>query len=130
MTDQNDILGKEDKGLTEARGVLTHIFRKILMERGVNSYVWDRYMRSYLQNPLNQVPQNSKDRSSARGNLNKELRRDKMSWKVFVKALRFLGPMRIKFEVHLLWGNGETTVHSVELTQNHLSTEAEDDSGS
>jgi hypothetical protein len=55
-------------------------------------------MEDFLSDSRNSIPQNMKERSSARGNLQKEITGNKgMSWKVFCKALRFLGI--IKFDI-------------------------------
>lgn len=70
-------------------------------------------MIKYLDDPRNGIPRDLK--SSARGNLNKELVRDKITWKVFRKALRFLGPSFIRFEIHFRWSDGTTSVHGVNL---------------
>lgn len=118
IDDPNDILQQTDRGVDAAEGVLARLFRQILFDVNVNIYKWDSLMVKYLNNPINGVPQNGKDRSSARGNLNKELRRPSMTWKVFRKGLRFLNPKGIRFEVHLEWDSKKKTVHSVTLSRN------------
>lgn len=99
----------------EARGVLAFLFRAVIHDRNIKMLEWNRKMNNFLDDPRNSIPRNGKDRSSARGNLNKELHRTRMTWKVFEKALRFLGPIRVRFEVHLTWANRETSVHHVEI---------------
>lgn len=130
MADQLDMLERRDKGLRDSRGVLTHLFRQILFQMNITPFAWDKKMKDYLHNPSNRIPQNSKDKSSARGNLNKELRRDKMSWNVFMKALRFLGPIKIHFEVHLFWaGRKDPTIHRVEIEQQAMDLDIEEGDG-
>ncbi len=116
MADPNrNILTEKDKGVPEARGVLAFLFRKILFDMNISPGRWSQMMNDYLDDPWNQVPRNSKDRSSIRGNLNKELFRTRMTWKVFEKGLRFLGPLSIRFEIHLRWPAGRTSVHHVDV---------------
>lgn len=111
----NRMLDSHDKEIGKARGILARMFRKILADANIKYWEWDSLMERYLNNPRNRVPNNTKDRSSARGNLNKELYRETMTWKVFDKALRFLSPVRVRFEVHITWENKRTTIHGVDV---------------
>lgn len=113
--EHNDILNDRTKGVEQTIGVLARLFRQILFDLDVNPFKWAMMMQRYLDDPRNGIPRNSKDRSSARGNLNKELRRPKMTWKVFRKALMFLGPVEATFIVRLKWQGGKTTEHDVKL---------------
>ena len=113
--DHRDMLNEADKGISEAKNVLSRLWRQIVYDLGISPYRWGALMIRYLDDPTNKVPKNGKDRSSVRGNLNKELRRDKMTWKVFFKGLKFLSPLRIRFEVHLSWPGKPDTIHSVTI---------------
>lgn len=108
-----DILHQEDKGVRTARGVLSRLFRTILFEQGIDGPRWEMLMQRILDDPRNPAPRNSKDRSSLKGNLNKALKAPRMTWKTFEKALRLLAPESVRFEVHLKWFNGKTTIHNV-----------------
>lgn len=94
--------------------ILAKLFRQIIYSTGIaapnlsskgrgdDSFVigdrWNKLMEDFLSDSRNSIPQNMKERSSARGNLQKEITGNKgMSWKVFCKALRFLGI--IKFDI-------------------------------
>ena len=77
-------------------------------------------MARYLNDPYNKIPPNPKDRSSARGNLNKELNRNTMTWKVFRKAILFLAPVRATFIIRFEWHTEvpkhyEVSEHSIVL---------------
>lgn len=109
------MLASPDKGMSSAEGVLSRLFRQILADNNVGAYAWNNLMERYLNDDRNGIPKNGKDRSSARGNLGKELSRPAMTWKVFRKALQFLGARRIKFTVECEWSNRRRTVHSVNL---------------
>ena len=108
MDENRDILDEQDKGVNEAKGALAFLFRKILFDRNITPIGWARMMNRFLDDPRNGIPPNGKDRSSARGNLNKELRRPRMTWKVFEKAMRFLGLHGLRFEAHLRWPGATT----------------------
>lgn len=118
--EQYDIFTNPGKAVDKATGVLAKLFRKIVAEREITPGVWMRLMHQYLNNPHNQIPPNPKDRSSARGNLNKELHRPTMTWKVFRKAILFLAPVRATFIVRFEWRTNipkqyEISEHSIVL---------------
>lgn len=106
--DDQDLLNDPDKGVREARGVLSVLWRQLLVVREIDGWRWDRLMKNFLADPRNGIQNNSRDRSSARGNLNKELKRDDMTWRVFLKALNFLDPVRVVFTVKITFKDGTT----------------------
>jgi hypothetical protein len=118
-----------DKGASEASGVLSKLWRGILVDLDVTHYTWGSLMLRYLNDPRNGIPRDVKDKSSARGNLNKELKRPRMTWKVFLKGLRFLGPVRIEFVVKLTWKTRTTTVHRLQLDNGWVGCDDEVDEG-
>lgn len=113
--DDQDLLNDPDKRVGEARGVLSALFRQLLVLRDIDGWLWDRLMKSFLNDPRNGIQNNSRDRSSARGNLNKELKRDDMTWRVFLKALYFLDPVRVVFTVKVTFKDGKTNEVSARL---------------
>ncbi len=46
------------------------------------------YIDEYIGDPINGIPSNRRDKSSARGNIVKELNRDNITWLVFIRAMR------------------------------------------
>lgn len=101
------------KKMEEATGTLSRLFRKILFDINIDLMRWDAAMKKYLADPRNRIQQNSKDISSARGNLAKALVKPDMTWKVFVKALKFLDPLCVSLEVKIVWRNGRKTLHPI-----------------
>jgi len=95
-------------------GVLAGLFRRLCMVMSVKAFYWSSLMEMFLGNPANGIDQNAKARATARGNLNKELLREQMSWNVFLKALRFLGAIRVEFTVKI-WVT-PTKVHEATVT--------------
>lgn len=96
-----EILQDPDKKIDDARDVLSKAFRTLLRESRFSMIDWNNNMPRYLKDRRNCIPQNSKDMSSARGNLSKELSRDSMTWNVFMKGIAFMNPKSVKitFEV-------------------------------
>lgn len=113
--DLDRMLGSPNKGVREATGVLAKLYRQILADLDITPMKFNQLMEKYLQDPKNKIPPDSKNRSSERGNLIKEMRRSDMTWKVFLKCIRFLSPVEMRFEVHLKWGDKKTTIHGVNM---------------
>lgn len=114
--DLNRMLQSPDKGASEASGVLAKLWRLILAERNITPLAWNELMKRYLNDPRNGIPADVRERSSARGNLHKELKRPRMTWKVFLKGLRFLNPpFGMEFSVKLYWQKETATVHTLRL---------------
>ncbi|MBN22751.1 MAG: hypothetical protein CL678_15810 [Bdellovibrionaceae bacterium] len=124
MQDYNDdILHSTTKATEKARDPLAKLFRVILRDINIGVKQWGQLMELYLDNPRHRIPKNGKDRSSARGNLNKELRRSYMTWKVFMKGLSFLNIKHVRIELHATWWNRRVTIHSVGLQLNRIPEE-------
>lgn len=97
------------------KGVLAKLFRKLCVALDLGAFGWQQLMQQYLDNPANGVKNNPKDRATARGNLNKELIRETLSWKVFLKAIRFFGAVRADFTVRLELPNGKVVKSTVTM---------------
>ena len=129
MRDEHyDIFTDPVKSIGEAKGVLSKLFRTILVEREITPGVWSSLMARYLNDPYNRIPPNPKDRSSARGNLNKELHRPTMTWKVFRKAILFLAPVKATFIIRFEWPTNipkhyEVSEHSIVLLSSAVGDE-------
>jgi hypothetical protein len=93
--------------------ILFALFWKIVFSvTGGNTDRWNRNMRAFLEDPLNGVPNNDRERSSARGNINKEFSRNTMSWKVFCKGIRFLQISKFELVIKAHHPNGVVSEHS------------------
>lgn len=113
--DDQDLLNTDDKRVGEARGVLSVLFRQLLVVLNIDGWMWDKLMRRYLLDPRNGIQNNSRDRSSARGNLNKELKRDDMTWRVFLKSLNFLDFVRVEFSIKATVKSGKSYTVTAKL---------------
>jgi hypothetical protein len=92
-------------------GILAALARRILGELGVSVPRWQNLMADFVTDARNGVPANQKDRTSMRGNLTKEFSRETMTWKVFIKFLRFLQAVRIVLVLRITWATGRTSEH-------------------
>lgn len=92
--------------------ILAKLYKKILVELNMNDLtIWEGMMVRFITSPWSGIPDNRRDRSSARGNLQKELLTDSMSWKVFCKGLRFLQIKKFKIVIEAHHSSGKVTVH-------------------
>lgn len=93
------------------KGYLALLFRSTVIAVRANSLsAFNVLLVQYVSNPNNGIPNNVKDRVSARGNLTKELFRDKMTWVVFCKAMRFLQIRRMRINLEVVMANGNAEV--------------------
>lgn len=109
----SELLKKTDKGISTSVGILSKVFRTILKDLNIGPEQWIRLMSHYLENPINRVPNNSRGRSSTRGNLNKELTKTNMTWGNFEKGIRFIDAERVEFIVKITDKKGVTSIHNV-----------------
>jgi hypothetical protein len=123
----DDILLDPAKSVRGARTLLTKLWRRILAERKITPYKWNTLMEYYLNDPTEKIPNTSSARSSARGNLNKELKDHSMTWNVFEKAIRFLRPLRAEFSVKLYWPTGQVSEHVLTMINRQAESEQKSD---
>ena len=111
----------KDIQLTSIDSVLAKLFRICLFELGANNVGRFNYLlENFLNHPANKTATNIKDRSSLRGTLRRELLKDKMSWRVFCKALNFLNVFEFEISIKLHHANKRVTEHKLHV---HLNSE-------
>ena len=104
---------KSNKTSGTASTILFTLFWKIVLSiNGGNTDRWNRNMKAFLEDPLNGIPNNERERSSARGNITKEFSRNTMSWKVFCKGIRFLQINKFELVIKAHHPNGVISEHS------------------
>ena len=73
-------------------GILTRLFNMLCLEatggKGITPVKWNNLMIDYIKMMVDN--NTTMDRSSIRGNMNKELRKPSMTWNVLCKGMRFL----------------------------------------
>lgn len=81
------ILNSQNKELSSTTSILSKLFRIILADLNVRVSDYNRLVNQWLDDPIYGIPNDSKRRSTIRGNLNKEIVRSDMSMRTFLKAL-------------------------------------------
>jgi hypothetical protein len=108
------ILHSEDKGVSKtsgANGVLSRLWRQMLLDLNIGPARYGDLMRDFVTDIRNGIAPTRKDQTSARGNITKEFARPQMTWKVFMKALRFLQVVKVEFAIKCHYASGRTTTH-------------------
>ena len=90
--------------------VLSGLFRVIMFNLNIDTTKFARLMDRYIINAG--IPYNTRETTSVKGNLKKELLSDKMSWKVFIKGLMFLNIQKFELSIKLHHHNDIITEHS------------------
>lgn len=124
----DDLLRDPAKKVMEATGVLSRIYRQLLVELDIQPERFHRLMYDWLNDPINGVATDLKRRSSARGNFIKELVRPTMSWKVFLKAVKMLKPNIVEFSFSFKFGHKTYTItQAYKVMDIHIPQEDEND---
>lgn len=106
----------DEIGPTDARVGLKLLYRKILDDLSINATRWKTLMDTYLRDPINGILNNTEEHVQQRSALNKNLvTNDQMTWKVFLRGLRFIRVKRLRFSVTLVHSNDTTTEHGMWL---------------
>ncbi len=110
MSDQRETkpYGNEIKTGT-SDSILASLFRTILHDLGITATRFNILLEKYIIKAG--IPKNVKDISSQRGNLKKELLKNTMTWKVFIKAMIFLNVNKIDIRIRLHHPTGTITEH-------------------
>lgn len=122
-SDIAEILLDPQKKIDEVRGVLPMLFRRIMTDLNVTNEQFNLLMFKYMMDPTNGFSRDNKRRSYERSNLIKEMRRETMSFKVFLKCVKFLGPKSADFSVKLHWFSGNISEHLISFEVNDMSYE-------
>lgn len=121
----------------DSQSILSRLFRKFLYKRtnadkeaeGSNSYlsVFNVLLERYIVR--SGINQNLKEISSVRGNLKKELLKSSMSWKIFIKGMRFLGVEKFKIQVTIYpkFGKPHIEEEIVIISDNYITDDDDDD---
>src|SRR6187399_694377 len=92
---------KKVEQTTGLGGILAHLWRKILYDLNVEAGRMDHCLTRFIDHARRSASDPSQAGNFNRGNLRRELARDSMTIKVFMKALRVLGVKKVRFVVEL-----------------------------
>lgn len=108
------LLTSPDKRVGEASNVLSRLYRIVLAELNIGVERYHKLVSTWLNDPTSGIGKCPSKRSSARGNLNKEILRADMSPNVFLKALRVINVEEVEITVSLRTKGSKTfTQHCI-----------------
>lgn len=106
MDSVKDLLSDNNRGQKRARGVLCYLFRSVLLWKKMTWFRWNRLQDIYFNKPHNA-------KNPDRGNLNKTLIADELTWGSFKKAIDFLNPISATLTVELTWPSGLSSSYTI-----------------
>jgi hypothetical protein len=116
----------DERDVKDPDTALYKLYNDVQMAVGMDVHMFNRLFNRYALGT--RIPLNMKDISSARGNLNKELKKSTMSWKVFMKGLSFLSAEEVEFGIHVILYNGKLKSHYLKvLIENDIDLLGDDD---
>lgn len=111
------IFNSQTKEMGSATSILSKLFRIVIADLGVRYEDYNRLVNKWLDDPTYGVPNDPKRRSTVRGNLNKEIVRSDMSFRVFLKALSCIGTESFKMTLAIKRkGSKKETIHDINIT--------------
>ena len=99
------MLEEADRGLSSASGTLSKMLRGIWRDLKLNNAHIDMLITQWLDDPDNQYQQDQIKLHNAKGNIRKDLEKDDTTWKIFVRNLRILRPLEVRFVVNIKFRN-------------------------
>lgn len=108
MDSVRELLSDPQKGIRRSQGVLCYMFRHVLIWQKFNQFAWNKRLNQYFEKPHNR-------KNPDKGNLNKALCQDDLTWGSFKKAIDFLNPISATLTIILTWQNGRQSTYSIKI---------------
>lgn len=102
-------LPKETRDISKTDNVVSVIFHDLMFALQIDTRHFMNLIADYIVK--SDVPINTSEVSSARGNLKKELFKSSITWKVFIKGLMFIRVKRFEIGLYLYHQSGKMTFH-------------------
>ena len=93
--------------------ILAALLHSLSQARGITPELHEGLLTAYVEKTRGN--QSKKDKAAARASLNKELQKDAMSWRTFVKGLVYHGVLRYTMQLTLYRRLKEPTTHFVSV---------------
>lgn len=104
----DSLLKRSDKGMDDCNNILSKLLRCILADLNIGPTMYNNLLSYFIRNV--------KDIKFDRGNFNKLILNDSMTWNGFIQALAFLRVTRLKLTIEIeRKGIKYPTVHSIEV---------------
>lgn len=115
MSKLEEKLRLPDRGEGQGKNTLARLWSRIMTKIRLTSTKVEENNRAYVRNPLNQIPNDSGKRSSAAGNIRKEIERTTLTWRGFEKLIRWSRPKSAKIVAIIEWKDGKKTIDEIAI---------------
>lgn len=112
-----------DRGADSGGNNLAILFSRIMSRVKMTVKKIEENNRAYIRNPMNGIPDDSGKRSSAAGNIRKEIERDKLTWRSFEKLIRWMRPASATVFIVLDFKDSTRIVESVRINVDDYTAE-------
>src|SRR5690606_2201322 len=117
--DINVILASADKRVRETSGLLSRLWRTVLIELGITPYKFNIFLANYLDK-LAEEQSMSQDRiANERNNSRRGLADPDMTFEMFTRGLALFNPREMHFEVDLLFVDGRKLTSKIDMLGPH-----------
>lgn len=95
---------------------LGDFFRALVLDKRIDLAEWDANMREYIAGNSVNLPNNPKDRSTYRGNLDKALGNKNVTWNSLQRGLQAHKYIIFHYTLRCTWATGKKSENSIRLT--------------
>lgn len=120
---------KPDGGVSEVRGVggiLAGLWRQCLHDLNIPPTRIDFLCNQFIARARKGLVDARVANYFNKGNLRRELEKQKMTMKVYIKALKILDVVNVKIAVELTHRSGHKSIHSTSVNINEIEVEGDD----
>jgi hypothetical protein len=107
--------------------ILSALITKVFYNLEITPNRFKFYLDKYISDPVNGIPQNRKDMSSARGNIIKEINKVAITWLIFTRALKIIKATRFTLTLTVHHSDLHTSNHSIEVDLGTSNTSASEE---
>lgn len=96
-------------------GVLASLWRRIQYDLGISGQRFEILLQDFLARAKKGMPTHRVGRHFTRGNLRRELEKETLTFKVFMKAMKLIRIKHVRLAVELTHSTGKITLHQTEI---------------
>ena len=95
--------------------MLASLWRRIQYDLGISGQRFEILLSDFLSRAKKGMPSHRVGRHFTRGNLRRELEKETLTFKVFMKAMRLIRVVHVRLAVELTHSTGRKTLHQTEI---------------
>jgi hypothetical protein len=121
MSEHNELtalLQDRSKGVHATKGIgglMARLWRQILLDTSMELGKLEHLLQRHIERGRRAGTDPSIVNYYNKGNLRRELAKPTMTWRVFIKALRVIDIVHVRFAVELTHRGGKRTLHGIDV---------------